>query len=403
MSSKSDLLPPAADLSQVRWRPLPARYAYLAVLGVYAAVYGPSAADVARFLYVYGVLPRRWAHDVVALLYNGSVRLPLGGVIVAVALAAVLVARRSDLPGGLRLTRRGRATALVVLVVPLLLAIWGLRQEDAVGGSGDLPLYMLQLGASLVLAGVLAVALRGPGWAEVGLGRRRGRRDTTQFHCVVSFSLIGLGVSWIAIVETVDWFNPPQVVTDPLGPGVVEPGWYWLLVYLLNAAVEEGVCIAWLVAALRRAGRPRWEIYALAIAFRVFFHLYKGLAGLCAVPFVLMNVALFDRTRRLMPLILAHAVYDWLTANPYPKTQLVLLGACATAILMPPGTLSAIKRFFTSDPVDYSHLDEEPQQAPVPAPRFPAADPSSIRIVMTAATPPMHDPVSDISRGDVDG
>jgi len=403
MSFKSDLLPPAADLSQVRWRPLPARYAYAAVLGVYAAVYGPSAADVARFLYVYGLLPRRWAHDVVAVFYNGSVRLPLAGVIVAVAVAAVLVARRSDLPGGLRPTGRGRAVALAALVVPLLLAIWGLRQEQAVASSGDLPLYMLQLGASLALAGVLAVALRGPGWAEVGLGRRRGWRDATQFHWVVSLSLIGLAVSWIAVLETMNWFNPPQVVTDPLGPGAVEPGWYWLLVYLLNAAVEEGVCVAFLVAALRRAARPRWEIYALAIALRVFFHLYKGLAGLCAAPFVLMNVALFDRTRRLVPLILAHAVYDTLTGNPYPHTEPMLLAAGAITVLMPAGTLSAIKRFFTSDPPDYSHMDQEPQQAQVPAPRLSAVDPSSIRTVTTGVTPPLHDPLADTSRGDVDG
>lgn len=403
MSSKSDLLPPVADLSQVRSRPLPARYAYLAVLGVYAAVYGPSAADVARFLYVYGVLPRRWAHDVVALLYNGSVRLPLAGVIVAVAVAAILVSRRSDLPGGLRPSGRGRAVALAALALPLLLAIWGLRQEQAVGRSGDLPLYILQLGAALLLAGVLAVALRGPGWAEIGLGRRRSRRDTTQFHYVLALSLIGLVVSWVAAIETLKWFDPPQVVTDPLGSGVVEPGWYWLLVYLFNAAVEEGVCVAWLVAVLRRAGRPRWEIYSLAIGLRVFFHLYKGLIGLCVVPFVLMNVALFDRTRRLLPLILAHAVYDTLTANPYPKTQLVLLGACAVIVLMPPSTLSVVRRFLASDPPDYSHLDVEPQQAQVPTPRFPAADPSSIRIVTTGATSPLHDSVADASRWDSDG
>lgn len=361
MSIKSIYLPTGAKISLAPpSRASQARYAYAATLVLFAAMFGRAAvSDLARVLYAYGLLPRRWAHDVVVRVYYGEATFPLLALVAAMAVGIVLVWRRPCLPGGGSLTGPRRIAATTLFVVVVAAGWWELHRAQTLAMSGDLRLNLLHLSVLVPVMAVVMWALDGPTLPELGLRRKTGRH-LAQAHGALTVSLLGLAAAW-AVLQFIANEFAPIVVDDPVGYGGMQSGSYLIGWYVVNAVLEETVCTAWLVALLHRAGRPRWEIYALAAAFRISFHLYMGLNGLAAGVFAVTNVYVYERTRRLVPLIVAHAAYDALTGGSYHAVTTVVAWACVVCVLIPPPTLPALRRWwFHGEPRDYSDLDTHP-------------------------------------------
>jgi hypothetical protein len=89
----------------------------------------------------------------------------------------------------------------------------------------------------------------------------------------------------------------------------------WHLLYELPAAinagiVEELVVVALFVTVAEQAGTQPWVIYAVGIALRLSYHIYYGPGVVIFALWAAAAIWLFRRTRRITPLIVAHALYD---------------------------------------------------------------------------------------------
>ena len=78
-----------------------------------------------------------------------------------------------------------------------------------------------------------------------------------------------------------------------------------------NAVLEEVVMVGYLFSRWRASGLGRWQVILGSALIRGGYHLYQGFGGF------LGNVAMgvvfgwvYTRTRRVMPLVLAHTVLD---------------------------------------------------------------------------------------------
>ncbi|MEH6373900.1 CPBP family glutamic-type intramembrane protease [Streptomyces sp. KLMMK] len=148
-----------------------------------------------------------------------------------------------------------------------------------------------------------------------------GERESLQTSAV-KWLLAGAGM-YLACDRTVAYFDilayrlpslvPAQSQTEVLG-------WTGTLLPVTNVVytcvLEELVIVAAVVLLTRRAGLPLWTAYTISISLRVATHLYLGAPGLAAILLGAAGVALYIHTQRLLPLMLAHLIYDLL---PDPK------------------------------------------------------------------------------------
>jgi membrane protease YdiL (CAAX protease family) len=187
----------------------------------------------------------------------------------------------------------------------------------AVAVSGPHTTYpLLDLADDLadVLSGLmpafLAVVLlmRTPAGRGLGIGLDRLRsRDVLQGlgFCAL-IGIPGLGLVWAAHEFG---FNTQLAIVD--FPDV----WYRIPVLLLNAAqdgiAEEIVVAAFLLTRLRQLGWSDGRALGTAALVRGSYHLYQGLGGFFGnLVMGLIFGWWFQRTRRVLPLLIAHFVID---------------------------------------------------------------------------------------------
>lgn len=110
------------------------------------------------------------------------------------------------------------------------------------------------------------------------------------------------------------------VAVDPAGLG---DHWWTIPVLLLSAAraaiQEEFVVLGYLFARLRQLGWGIWPIIVATSVLRASYHLYQGPGAF--VGNLLMGLlfgALFARTGRLLPFLVAHFVIDAVVFIGYP-------------------------------------------------------------------------------------
>ena len=106
---------------------------------------------------------------------------------------------------------------------------------------------------------------------------------------------LGLNTS-IAAADLIDvWWAVPVLV----------------LAAVQNAVLEEVVMIGYLFRRWTQAGWGTWQVIVASALIRGTYHLYQGFGGF--VGNAVMGVAfgwLYTRTRRVMPLVVAHALLD---------------------------------------------------------------------------------------------
>ena len=166
---------------------------------------------------------------------------------------------------------------IALALVPVALAIHLLRRDDrealgTIGVDGRRP--WRDLGQGVLLAAVVGI----PGLGLYAAARALGLNTT------------------IAAANLSDvWWAVPVLV----------------LAALQNAVLEEVIMVGYLFTRWQQAGWGPWRIIVTSALIRGSYHLYQGFGGF--VGNAIMGVLfgwLYTRTRRVMPLVVAHTVLD---------------------------------------------------------------------------------------------
>lgn len=158
---------------------------------------------------------------------------------------------------------------------------------------------------------LLAVHLlnRNPGDARgmLGLDARRPGADLAWGAALAAaIGLPGLGLFWVAARLGINATVVPAALPDL---------WWAVPVLLLaaaqNAILEEIVVVGYLMTRLREIGWRVGAVIAASAVLRGSYHLYQGFGAF--VGNVVMGVVFalfFLRTRRVLPLVIAHTLLD---------------------------------------------------------------------------------------------
>jgi len=161
-----------------------------------------------------------------------------------------------------------------------------------------------------VLPAFLAIVLllRSPGGRGLGIGldRLRGREIAQGVGFCALIGIPGLALIWVGRQLG---FNAQLNVVD--FPDV----WYRIPVLLLDAAqngiLEEIVVTGFLLTRLRQLGWSNQRALAVESVLRGSYHLYQGYGGFAGnLVMGLIFGWWFQRTRRVVPLMVAHFLLD---------------------------------------------------------------------------------------------
>ena len=168
-------------------------------------------------------------------------------------------------------------TGIALALVPVLLALHLLRRDDpdephTMGFDGRRPLQDLVRGAAL------AAAIGIPGLALYAAAKALDLNTT---------------ISAANLAST--WWTVPVLV----------------LAAAQNAVLEEVLMVGYLFKRWGQAGWGTWQIIITSAVIRGTYHLYQGFGGF--VGNLVMGLAfgwLYTRTKRVMPLVVAHTILD---------------------------------------------------------------------------------------------
>ncbi len=125
---------------------------------------------------------------------------------------------------------------------------------------------------------ILFLSIGIPGLAFYGIGR-----------------LLGITTQIIPAPDTSYWWTVPVLI----------------LAAFQNAALEEIVVVGYLTTRLRQLGWEMWSTIVAAAALRGSYHLYQGVGpGLANFVMGLVFGYWFQRTKRVLPLVIAHTLLD---------------------------------------------------------------------------------------------
>jgi membrane protease YdiL (CAAX protease family) len=174
----------------------------------------------------------------------------------------------------------------------------------------DLSYQLLRLGV-LIVPALLALHLlhrdRADAFAEIGLDRRRPRFDlSTGVGLAAVIGIPGLGLYLLARALGIN---------AVVAPANLSAAWWNVPVLILLAAgngfLEEIVVVAYLTTRLRDLGWRTAQVVAASALLRGSYHLYQGFGGFVGNAIMGVVFALFFlRTRRIIPLVIAHTLLD---------------------------------------------------------------------------------------------
>lgn len=152
---------------------------------------------------------------------------------------------------------------------------------------------------------------------RIGLDLRRPGRDVAVGLGL--FGFIGAGTLLVYLV------GRSLGITAELVPADVTAHWWTPAVLLLAALrhglVEEIIMVGWFLDRCRRLA-PRtapWVLVLISAVIRGAYHLYQGIGpGLGNLLMGLIFGALYLRTGRVMPLVIAHALLDAVAFLAFP-------------------------------------------------------------------------------------
>ena len=151
--------------------------------------------------------------------------------------------------------------------------------------------------------------------SRFGLIATRGIGPDVALGAVLALvvSIVGLGVYFGSVALHVNRFVVP---VPPLG-------YWWTIPMLVLTAIEAGlleevIVVAYLITRLEQIGWPTAAAVGASALLRASYHLYQGWGGFAGN--LLLGVffgIVFVRTRRVWPLVIAHAMIDTLAGLGY--------------------------------------------------------------------------------------
>ena len=168
-------------------------------------------------------------------------------------------------------------TGIALALVPVLLALHLLRRDDP-DEPHTMGFDLRRPGQDLVRGAVLAAAIGLPGLALYAAAKALDLNTTISAANLASV-----------------WWTIPVLV----------------LAAAQNAVLEEVIMVGYLFKRWGQAGWGQWQIILTSAAIRGTYHLYQGFGGL--VGNFVMGVVFgwwYTRTRRVMPLLVAHTILD---------------------------------------------------------------------------------------------
>ncbi|RSX58363.1 CPBP family intramembrane glutamic endopeptidase [Bifidobacterium samirii] len=146
----------------------------------------------------------------------------------------------------------------------------------------------------------------------------------------VAFAAMMAGTTMMTWAATVLHVQMVNQATVPIGDTAT------MLVLLGSATaglMEEPIALGVVAVGLRRCRVPWPAVAAIAALMRVSYHLYYGWAALAIAIWPVLFVMIYRRTGAIMPLIVAHGVYDVILTgqqlHPYTLFAEPLLDALA--------------------------------------------------------------------------
>ncbi len=162
----------------------------------------------------------------------------------------------------------------------------------------------------IVVGATLCTVLWMRGWTPQKVGLAPTFRET----------IFGVGLAFAAYAAYVAVFilfallspdgamqaSQTRVVADGISPATT------VLIPWINGFYEELFVTGYVVTALKGAGRSEWFAINASVAIRLIYHLYQGTIGIVGiVPLGLIFAFWYARKGRLWPLIVAHALIDF--------------------------------------------------------------------------------------------
>ena len=189
----------------------------------------------------------------------------------------------------------------------------------------------LALGAMAVVVVGALTRLRGLSFADIGWAPAWGK------HRAYGWQAFGVSMMFIAAVLA---SGALLHLVSPHAKYPFLPVQPWHLIYevpqsIAAGFVEEIVVVALLVTALEQARTKVWVIYVVGLTLRLSYHVYYGPGVIVFLLWAATAIWLFRRTRRITPLIVAHAVYDSLGSflHEYPHPPAAIAGLIGWGIL----------------------------------------------------------------------
>ena len=205
----------------------------------------------------------------------------------------------------------GQSAVYAVLSLVVKLTNGGLRESTASLNSSradqqwlDLTLQVLSIVFALVPVLLAVYLLAG---RSIGLDRRSPGRDTAVgalLALVIGVPGLGLYFAGRALGVTAEIVTAPDTV------------YWWTVVILVAAALQNGlleevVVVGYLHERLRDLGWGTWPVIVTSALIRGSYHLYQGFGQ--ALGNVVMGLVFgwwYQRTGRVMPLVIAHTLLD---------------------------------------------------------------------------------------------
>lgn len=184
-----------------------------------------------------------------------------------------------------------------------------LNASQAANSLIDLGFQLLGISRLLGIAGLAVYLLwrSGLGPKAIGLARDRPRLDL--LHGLGLAALIGIpGLGLYLIGRAVG-------ATSQVQPSALDDHWWriptLILAAIANSAAEETLVVAYLLTQLRRLGFSLNSALLASSLLRAGYHLYQGVgAGVGNLAMGLVFGRYWQRSGRLWPLIIAHAIID---------------------------------------------------------------------------------------------
>lgn len=166
------------------------------------------------------------------------------------------------------------------------------------------------IGYELIIMSILLSFLYVRGWTLRYIGLRPTVRQTLiGFVLALAAYLVHL-VIWAVAMSVSPYFVALAKDTHLVAPGL-KIGTI-TVVSIINPVFEELFVTGYVISYLQKR-RSMWFAINVSVLIRFLYHLYQGAVGVISIiPIGLIFAIWYARTRRLWPLIVAHAAFDFL-------------------------------------------------------------------------------------------